>query len=136
MPEEFKSNPVNKEYGRPECRPECLNSTVEFIAPAEYMSRPPQAAQYLFVLDVSYNAVQSGYLSIFADELINEYKSLPGDKRTKIGFICFDSSIHFFNLAAENHQPQQITVSDVDDPFEPCPVKWDLIILMGHIYYL
>ena len=72
--QEFKSNPVNKEYGRPECRPECLNSTVEFIAPAEYMSRPPQAAQYLFVLDVSYNAVQSGYLNIFADELINEYK--------------------------------------------------------------
>ena len=48
-------------------------------------------------------------------------KSLPGDKRTKVGFICFDSSIHFFNLSVENHQPQQITVSDVDDPFEPCP---------------
>ena len=28
----------------------------------------------MFVLDVSYNAVQSGYLNIFADELINEYK--------------------------------------------------------------
>ena len=57
VPEEFKSNPITKEYGKPEERPECVNSTVEFIAPAEYMSRPPQAAQYLFLFDVSYNAV-------------------------------------------------------------------------------
>ena len=66
VPEEFKSNPVTKEYGKPEERPECVNSTVEFIAPSEYMSRPPQAAQYLFIIDVSYNAVQSGYLEIFS----------------------------------------------------------------------
>ena len=89
MPEEFKSNPINKgdsrnkirsfsihflDYGKPEERPECQNSTVEFIAPAEYMSRPPQAAQYLFILDVSYNALKSGYLDIFAEELLSEYK--------------------------------------------------------------
>ena len=42
VPEEFKSNPISKEYGKPEERPECVNSTVEFIAPSEYMSRPPQ----------------------------------------------------------------------------------------------
>ena len=62
------------DYGKPEERPECQNSTVEFIAPAEYMSRPPQAAQYLFILDVSYNALKSGYLDIFAEELLSEYK--------------------------------------------------------------
>ena len=38
------------------------------------MSRPPQAAQYLFILDVSYNALKSGYLDIFAEELLSEYK--------------------------------------------------------------
>ena len=62
------------DYGKPEERPECQNSTVEFIVPAEYMSRPPQAAQYLFILDVSYNALKSGYLDIFAEELLSEYK--------------------------------------------------------------
>jgi len=121
VPEEFKSNPVTKEYGKPEERPECVNSTVEFIAPSEYMSRPPQAAQYLFIIDVSYNAVQSGYLEILAEELLHEYQNMPGDKRTKIGFLCYDSSLHFFNLSDELAQPQLLSVSDIDDPFEPMP---------------
>ena len=121
MPEEFKSNPVTKEYGKPEERPECVNSTVEFIAPSEYMSRPPQAAQYLFIIDVSYNAVQSGDLEILAEELLHEYQNMPGDRRTKIGFLCYDSSLHFFNLSDELAQPQLLSVSDIDDPFEPMP---------------
>ena len=75
------------------------------------MSRPPQAAQYLFLLDVSYNAVQSGYLHIVADELKNEFRHLPGDKRTSIGFLCFDSALHFFNINEDMPQPQQLSVS-------------------------
>ncbi|MEQ2208855.1 hypothetical protein XENOCAPTIV_017593 [Xenoophorus captivus] len=45
--------------------------------------RPPQPAVYLFVLDVSHNAVETGYLSVFCQSLldnINAYdllKSLP-----------------------------------------------------------
>jgi hypothetical protein len=35
---------------------------VDFLAPAEYMVRPPMAPAYLFVLDVSYYAIQSGYV--------------------------------------------------------------------------
>ena len=52
----------------------------------------------MFVLDVSANAVQSGYLSIVADELESELMNLPGDRRTKIAFLCFDSALHFFKF--------------------------------------
>lgn len=43
-------------------RPELSSGVVDFLAPAEYMVRPPMAPAYLFVLDVSYYAVQSGLL--------------------------------------------------------------------------
>ena len=35
-----------------------------FIAPQEYMLRPPQPAVYLILLDVSHSAVETGYLEI------------------------------------------------------------------------
>ena len=42
VPEEFLYDPVSKSYGDPERRPECKSATIEFIAPSEYMLRPPQ----------------------------------------------------------------------------------------------
>lgn len=44
-------------------RPELCTGSVEFIAPTEYMVRPPQAPVYVFVLDVSHGAVSSGLLA-------------------------------------------------------------------------
>ncbi|GFZ13594.1 Sec23/Sec24 protein transport family protein [Actinidia rufa] len=43
-------------------RPELTKGTVEFIAPAEYMVRPPMPPLYFFVIDVSISAVRSGML--------------------------------------------------------------------------
>ena len=42
VPEEFLYDPVSKSYGDPSRRPECKSATIEFIAPSEYMLRPPQ----------------------------------------------------------------------------------------------
>lgn len=39
VPEEFQYDPVTKTYGDPTRRPEIKSSTIEFIAPAEYMVR-------------------------------------------------------------------------------------------------
>lgn len=39
---------------------------------------------------------------------------LPGDSRTKIGFITFDSTIHFYNLQEGLSQPQMLIVSDIE----------------------
>ena len=33
--------------------------------------RPPQPAVYLFVLDVSHNAVETGYLNVFCQSLLD-----------------------------------------------------------------
>lgn len=39
VPEEFQFDPVTKSYGDPSRRPEVRTSTIEFIAPSEYMVR-------------------------------------------------------------------------------------------------
>lgn len=64
MPEEFQYDPVSKSYGDPTRRPEIKSATIEFIAPGEYMLRPPQPAVYLFLFDVSQIARESGYLQV------------------------------------------------------------------------
>ncbi|XP_033955019.1 protein transport protein Sec24A isoform X1 [Pseudochaenichthys georgianus] len=121
VPEEFMYNPVSRSYGEPHKRPEVQNATIEFIAPSEYMLRPPQPAAYLFVLDVSHNAVETGYLNVFCQSMLENINALPGDSRTKVGFITFDSTIHFYNLQEGLSQPQMLIVSDIEDIFLPTP---------------
>ncbi|XP_035382170.1 protein transport protein Sec24B isoform X1 [Electrophorus electricus] len=121
VPDEFMYNPVTRSYGEPHKRPEVQNSTVEFIASSDYMLRPPQPAAYLFVLDVSHNAVESGYLNVLCQSLLENLEKLPGDSRTRIGFLTFDSTIHFYNLQEGLSQPQMLVVSDIDDVFIPTP---------------
>ncbi|XP_051870324.1 protein transport protein Sec24A [Pristis pectinata] len=121
VPEEFMYNPVTRSYGEPHKRPEVQSATIEFIAPSEYMLRPPQPAVYLYILDVSHNAIESGYLNTVCQLLLDNLDTLPGDSRTRIGFITFDSTIHFYNLQEGLSQPQMMVVSDIEDVFIPTP---------------
>ncbi|XP_057650879.1 protein transport protein Sec24A [Diorhabda carinulata] len=121
LPEEFQYDPITKTYGDPTRRPEIKASTLEYIAPAEYMLRPPQPAVYLYLLDVSKLAVESGYLNIVSNILLDELKNLPGDARTQIGFIAYDSALHFYSLPEGITQPHEMTILDIDDVFLPTP---------------
>jgi protein transport protein SEC24 len=79
----------------------------------EYMLRPPQPAIYLFLLDVSrqalgkpsqiylmlvtllpipgYLCLECGYLRNFCEILIDELDKLPGDARTQVRGYAFAS---------------------------------------------
>ncbi|OZJ02089.1 hypothetical protein BZG36_04573 [Bifiguratus adelaidae] len=108
-------------------RPELNHGVVEFIAPTEYMVRPPQPPAYLFIIDVSFPAVQSGVVATVARAILESLHRLPNtDDRTKIGFITVDSSLHFYNLNAGATEPQMLVVGDVDDVFLPSPA--DLLV--------
>ncbi|XP_054573819.1 protein transport protein Sec24A isoform X2 [Eptesicus fuscus] len=121
VPEEFMYNPLTRVYGEPHRRPEVQNATIEFMAPSEYMLRPPQPPVYLFVFDVSHNAIETGYLNSVCQSLLDNLDLLPGNTRTKIGFITFDSTIHFYSLQEGLSQPQMLIVSDIEDIFIPMP---------------
>lgn len=45
-------------------RPELSKGSVEFVAPPEYMVRPPMPTLYFFLIDVSVSAVRSGMIQV------------------------------------------------------------------------
>lgn len=106
-------------------RPELNYSVVEFIAPQEYMVRPPQPLVYLFLFDVSYASVTSGLLATGARTILESLDRIPNaDRRTRIGFIAVDSSLHYFSIpcdGAENMETSMLVVSDLEEPFMPTP---------------
>ena len=68
VPQLFDWDQVRNQPGDRWARAELNQSCIEFVAPTEYMVRPPQPAVYVFLIDISHTAVQSGnlhYLRIF-----------------------------------------------------------------------
>jgi protein transport protein SEC24 len=108
-------------------RPELNHSVVEFVAPQEYMVRPPQPLVYLFLFDVSYASVSSGLLATSARTILDSLNRIPNaDRRTRIGFLAVDSSLHYFSIpkdGAENGEANMLVVSDLDEPFLPVPTE-------------
>ncbi|KAL6763866.1 COP-II coat subunit [Haematococcus lacustris] len=104
-----------------EQRPELAGGTVEYIAPAEYMVRPPMPPVYFFAIDVSYAAVSSGLLHSVSTTVKECLDKLPGEGRAMVGFITFDSTLHFYNLKASLSAPQMMVVAELDEPFLPLP---------------
>ncbi|RDW39475.1 protein transport protein SEC24 [Yarrowia lipolytica] len=123
-------------------RAELNHSVVEFVAPAEYMVRPPQPLVYVFVLDVSVHSVKNGLLATAARTIKESLSRIPNvDNRTRVGFLAVDSSLHYFAIprkedvaegegeeGEENEwpEPRMMVVSDIDDPFLPMPT--DLLV--------
>ncbi|TQS35598.1 hypothetical protein Golomagni_03976 [Golovinomyces magnicellulatus] len=106
-------------------RPELNHAVVEFVAPQEYMVRPPQPLVYLFLFDVSYAAVSSGLLATSSRTILDSLSRIPNaDHRTRVGFLAVDSSLHYFAVpkdSEENGETQMLVVSDLDEPFLPIP---------------
>lgn len=100
MPSFFDWNPYTNERVDRKQRPELCYGVIDYVAPQEYMVRPPQPVVFLFIIDVSYAAVQSGMLAIAVHSILNSLDRIPNsDDRTRIGFITVDRLYHFYNLS-------------------------------------
>lgn len=102
-------------------RPELSKGSVEFVAPTEYMVRPPMPPIYFFIIDVSVSAVRNGLLEVVSKTIKSCLDDLPGFPRTQIGFLTYDSTLHFYSLKSSLSQPQMMVVADLDDIFLPLP---------------
>lgn len=116
-------------------RPELNHAVVEFIAPQEYMVRPPQPLVYLFLLDVSFASITNGLLATAARCILESLDRIPNaDRRTRVGFIAADSSLYYFSIPRDSQDPSQVidasmlVVSDLEEPFLPTPE--DLLVTM------
>lgn len=107
--------------------------------PKEYWAKEPSPLRWLFLIDVSMEAVSRGFLDGFCEGIMNalygasSQEELNGDDAqvngfkkksnlvpgTRIGIATFDKEVHFYSLAASLEHAQMIVMPDIDDPFVP-----------------
>jgi len=112
-------------------RPELTLGTVDFMVPKEYWSKEPVGLRWLFLVDVSAEAVNRGFLDGFCQGILNALyggsnENVDGSESTvripqgaKIGIVTFDKEMHFYNLSASLTAAQMLVMSDIEDPFLP-----------------
>uniref|UniRef100_A0AAQ4QYQ8 SEC24 homolog C, COPII coat complex component n=1 Tax=Gasterosteus aculeatus aculeatus TaxID=481459 RepID=A0AAQ4QYQ8_GASAC len=107
-------------------RPELSLGSYEFMATVDYCknNKIPQPPAFIFLIDVSYNAVKSGMVNIVCQELKSLLDYLPRenpemDSVVRVGFVTYNKVLHFYNVKASLAQPQMLVVSDVSDMFVP-----------------
>jgi len=100
-------------------RLELNHSVVEFVASSEFMNRPPQPPVFFFLIDVSYTAVVSGMVRSVCNAIYQAIdKHLSTNKRTKIGFLTFDTALHYYNLRPSLSSPQMLVMPEIDNPVQ------------------
>ncbi|GMF04109.1 unnamed protein product [[Candida] boidinii] len=106
-------------------RKELNYSVVEFVAPSEYMVRPPQPLVYVFILDVSMASIQNGYLATVTRTILDSLDRIPNkNERAKVAFLAVDSNITYFTIPNDDEEEKNISmmiVSDLDDILIPSP---------------
>ncbi|XP_053732398.1 protein transport protein Sec24C isoform X1 [Synchiropus splendidus] len=107
-------------------RPELSLGSYEFLATVDYCknNKLPEAPAFIFLIDVSYNAVKSGMVNMVCEELKNLLDCLPrenpeADSVVRVGFVTYNKVLHFYNVKSSLAQPQMLVVSDVSDMFVP-----------------
>ncbi|KAH9833295.1 protein transporter SEC24 [Rhodofomes roseus] len=127
VPQLFDWDQVRNQPGDRWARAEMNHSVVEFVAPTEYMIRPPQAAVYVFLIDVSHAAIQSGMVATATRTILENLDRIPNDEsRTKVAIVAFDASLYFFSMPPGTTDSSMLVVSDIDDVFLPKPT--DLLV--------
>ncbi|NWU74633.1 SC24C protein, partial [Onychorhynchus coronatus] len=107
-------------------RPELSLGSYEFLATVDYCknNKFPSPPAFIFMIDVSYNAVKSGLVRLVCEELKSLLDYLPREgsmeeSAIRVGFVTYNKVLHFYNVKSSLAQPQMMVVSDVADMFVP-----------------
>lgn len=113
-------------------RPELHRGTVEFVVPKEYWTREPVGLRWLFLIDVTQEAYNKGFVEAFCEGILvalyggeDQEKDENGEPKrripegAKVGFVTYDKDIHFYNVNPALDQAQMMIMPDLEDPFVP-----------------
>ncbi|KAI7872890.1 hypothetical protein BDF14DRAFT_1877347 [Spinellus fusiger] len=130
VPTEFDWDAVQQQQANRWDRDELNHGCVDFIAPAEYMVRPPQPPVYVFLIDTSYQAIQTGMVEVVADSISSALDLLPNeDGRTKVALVTVDEAVSFYKLVGE---PEVLVVGDLQDIYLPRTPNELVVNLLEH----
>jgi protein transport protein SEC24 len=97
--------------------------TVEYIVDGKYQVREPMLPTYLFLIDCTAEAIQSGMTSLVCSSILALLGSIAGKDRARVGIVTFTNTVQFYQLKAtgggQNENAKMYVMSDVDDPFSP-----------------
>ncbi|XP_044766723.1 protein transport protein Sec24C isoform X2 [Coccinella septempunctata] len=107
-------------------RAELVLGTYEFMATADYCKTNtlPKVPAVIFIIDVSYNSMKSGLVRLLCSQMKEIIRNLPVDEgedasKMKVGFITYDSTVHFYNIKGTLAAPQMLVVGDTHEIFMP-----------------
>jgi protein transport protein SEC24 len=118
-------------------RPELMMGTVEYLVPKEYWAKEPVGLRWLFLIDVTQEAVNRGLISAVCQGIMDALygggddpsNGVQGDEdplaikrlppETRIGIVTFDKEVHFYNLSSRLEQAQMMVMTDLEEPFVP-----------------
>ncbi|EXJ62307.1 hypothetical protein A1O7_02741 [Cladophialophora yegresii CBS 114405] len=113
-------------------RPELMMGTVEFTVPKEYQTKEPVPMRWLFMIDITQEAINRGFLESVCKGVLDtlyegDGEEIPeGDTETRrlpagarVAIVTYDKEIQFYNLTAGLDTAQMMVVTDLEDPFVP-----------------
>ncbi|CAK7241893.1 MAG: COPII coat Sec23p-Sfb3p heterodimer component [Sporothrix thermara] len=143
-PEYFCATSPQGVRGDRDQRPELSRGTVEFVVPKEYWTKEPVGLRWLFLIDVTQESYNRGFLEAFCEGILGalygggggggggengedekDEKDENGEPKRRIpanarvGFVTYDKEVHFYNVASNLEQAQMMIMPDIEDPFVP-----------------
>ncbi|OCT50362.1 hypothetical protein CLCR_06614 [Cladophialophora carrionii] len=113
-------------------RPELMMGTVDFTVPKEYQTKEPVPMRWLFMIDITQEAINRGFLESVCKGILDtlyegdgedipegdtDLRRLPAG--AKVAIVTYDKEIQFYNLTAGLEAAQMMVVTDLEDPFVP-----------------
>ncbi|ESN99520.1 hypothetical protein HELRODRAFT_101510 [Helobdella robusta] len=121
LPEDFSYDVKRKAYTNGRHRNEMNSSSYEVIASPEYIVGNLAVPVYFFLLDVSYNAIETGYLISLCQSVIEKLESLKTHDNVMVGVMTFHTSVHLYNIHHRYTKPIVYKLPDLENLFIPAP---------------
>ena len=121
FPPNYDFDPVTQKNVDRHDHVELKNFVYDFTnAPIEYTVRPPQPSVFLFALEVTSSAVQSGLFAASCRVIQEQLDAIPNDDgRARVGLITFDQRINFYKMTPNEANAKVLVVADAGEPFLP-----------------
>ncbi|KAJ6478153.1 protein transporter SEC24 [Mycena vitilis] len=121
VPQLFEWSSIVQQPKDKYARVELNHAVVDFAAGPEYVREAPLAPTFVFLLDVSQGAFNSGMFLTAIRTISENLDNLPNGKvRTRVAILCYDVSLYFFSMPpGTDSEFEMLVVSDLEEAYLP-----------------